>query len=83
MSEGIKTLARVEMEYILERYAANNFNKTQTALDLGISLKTLYNKLHSYDVLGLTDETVRTTIRHMNLATVCKVHFDNPSGDQS
>ncbi len=37
------------MEYILQVYAKNNYNKQVTAAELGISLKTLYNKLHKYE----------------------------------
>ena len=44
-----KSLADVEMEYILQVYAKNNMNKQATATELGISLKTLYNKLHKYE----------------------------------
>jgi DNA-binding NtrC family response regulator len=46
---GTKTLSDVEMEYILQVYAKNNLNKQSTAAELGISLKTLYNKLHKYE----------------------------------
>jgi DNA-binding NtrC family response regulator len=46
---GGKSLADVEMEYILQVYAKNNMNKQATASELGISLKTLYNKLHKYE----------------------------------
>lgn len=46
---GTKTLSDVEMEYILSIYAKNNYNKQVTATELGISLKTLYNKLHKYE----------------------------------
>ncbi|MGL4421913.1 MAG: sigma 54-interacting transcriptional regulator, partial [Gemmataceae bacterium] len=46
---GGKSLADVEMEYILTIYAKNGGNKQQTATELGISLKTLYNKLHKYE----------------------------------
>jgi DNA-binding NtrC family response regulator len=44
-----KTLSDVEMDYILQVYAKNGQNKQQTAAELGISLKTLYNKLHKYE----------------------------------
>ncbi len=44
-----KTLEDVEMEYILQVYAKNGQNKQSTATELGISLKTLYNKLHKYE----------------------------------
>lgn len=46
---GVKSLADVEMEYILQVYAKNNLNKQATSTELGISLKTLYNKLHKYE----------------------------------
>ena len=46
---GTKTLADIEMEYILQVYAKNNHNKQATSGELGISLKTLYNKLHKYE----------------------------------
>jgi DNA-binding NtrC family response regulator len=46
---GTKTLADIEMEYILQVYAKNNYNKQVTAAELGVSLKTLYNKLHKYE----------------------------------
>ena len=44
-----KTLADIEMDYILQVYAKNGQNKQATAAELGISLKTLYNKLHKYE----------------------------------
>ena len=44
-----KTLSDVEMDYILQVYAKNQQNKQVTATELGISLKTLYNKLHKYE----------------------------------
>ena len=46
---GTKTLSDVEMDYILQIYGKNNGNKQATAAELGISLKTLYNKLHKYE----------------------------------
>ena len=46
---GTKTLADIEMEYILQVYAKHNYNKQKTSDELGISLKTLYNKLHKYE----------------------------------
>lgn len=49
LASGTKTLSDVEMEYILQVYAKNNQNKQVTAAELGISLKTLYNKLHKYE----------------------------------
>jgi DNA-binding NtrC family response regulator len=37
------------MGYILQVYAKNNHNKQATSAELGISLKTLYSKLHRYE----------------------------------
>ncbi|NCX94674.1 MAG: hypothetical protein EBX40_08360 [Gammaproteobacteria bacterium] len=47
----IMTLAELEKHHI--EYALLTFggNKTQAAKALGISLKTLYNKLHSYGMM--------------------------------
>ncbi len=46
---GSRTLADVEMEHILRVLEKNNFNKPVTAKELGISLKTLYNKLNKWE----------------------------------
>jgi DNA-binding NtrC family response regulator len=48
-ANGTKTLEDVEMDYILQVYAKNGGNKQATATELGISLKTLYNKLHKFE----------------------------------
>ena len=39
----------VELKEIVERLERNGGNKAKTAEELGISLKTLYNKLHQMD----------------------------------
>ena len=44
-----KTLHDIEMEHILRVYEKNNRNKQVTAAELGISLKTLYNKLNRWE----------------------------------
>lgn len=49
MSAG-KSLREVEMEMIYATLEQFNGNKTAAAQQLGISLKTLYNKLNSYTV---------------------------------
>ena len=46
---GTKTLRDLEMEHILKTLEKNNRNKPVTAQELGISLKTLYNKLNAYE----------------------------------
>jgi transcriptional regulator with PAS, ATPase and Fis domain len=44
-------LEDVEKNHILRALAYNHGNKTKTAQGLGITIKTLYNKLHRYGVL--------------------------------
>jgi DNA-binding NtrC family response regulator len=44
-------LDEVEKNHILRTLAYNHGNKTKTAQSLGITIKTLYNKLHRYGVL--------------------------------
>jgi DNA-binding NtrC family response regulator len=46
---GSRTLHDVEMEHILRVLEKNNRNKPMTAAELGISLKTLYNKLNRWE----------------------------------
>jgi DNA-binding NtrC family response regulator len=48
-TSGPRSLADVEMEFILQVYQKHAGNKQRTAEELGISLKTLYNKLHKYE----------------------------------
>jgi len=43
-----KTLAEVERDYILQAMRSLGNNKAEVARALGISIKTLYNKLHEY-----------------------------------
>jgi len=43
---GVPTLRDIEMEHILTVLEKHNGNKPAAARELGISLKTLYNKLH-------------------------------------
>ena len=44
-------LEEVEKNHILRTLAYNHGNKTKTAQSLGITIKTLYNKLHRYGVI--------------------------------
>lgn len=44
----MKTIAQVEQELITERLEEFKGNKTKAAQSLGITIKTLYNKLHAY-----------------------------------
>jgi|WetSurMetagenome_2_1015567.scaffolds.fasta_scaffold1528039_1 DNA-binding NtrC family response regulator len=54
----MKTLQEIEKEVILERLAAFNGNKTKTAQSLGVTLKTIYNKLEVYAKEGQPKEIV-------------------------
>jgi DNA-binding NtrC family response regulator len=45
-TERPKTLREIEMEVILQTLEKNSGDKPRTALELGIALKTLYNKLN-------------------------------------
>jgi DNA-binding NtrC family response regulator len=44
-----RTLSEIEMEHILRVLEKNNGHKVSTAQELGISLKTLYNKLNKHE----------------------------------
>jgi len=48
------SLDDVEKSHILRALAFNQGNKTKTAQSLGITIKTLYNKLHRYGILPPT-----------------------------
>lgn len=45
------SLEEVEKNHILRTLAYNHGNKTKTAQNLGITIKTLYNKLHRYGII--------------------------------
>jgi DNA-binding NtrC family response regulator len=47
------TLAQLEEMYLVEVMEMNEGNKTKVAKELGITVKTLYNKLHQ---LGLFEQ---------------------------
>jgi transcriptional regulator with GAF, ATPase, and Fis domain len=50
-------LEDVEKNHILRTLAYNHGNKTKTAQSLGITIKTLYNKLHRYGILKPQDRS--------------------------
>ncbi len=52
---SLVTLAELEREHIEKAISLFKGNKTQVAKVLGISLKTLYNKLHSYGLMDKAD----------------------------
>lgn len=45
-----KSLEEVEKAYIIHALDVLNGNKMKAAKALGITIKTLYNKLHQYDL---------------------------------
>ncbi len=47
---GSRSLEEIEKEAILKTLAATRGNKSETARRLGITRKTLHNKLKSYDL---------------------------------
>lgn len=51
------TIEYVEKSAILQAYRHFRSNQTATASALGISVKTLYNKLNQYGLKGLSDES--------------------------
>jgi two-component system response regulator HydG len=53
----------VEKNHILRALAYHHGNKTKTAQSLGITIKTLYNKLHRYGILNSSP-----SVEHMELA---------------
>ena len=47
------TVEEVECELILRTLAYHNWNRTRAAKALGISLRTMRNKIHVYQALGI------------------------------
>lgn len=47
---NIKTLEQLEIEHIEKVLALLDNNKAKAAEALGVTTKTLYNKLHAYDL---------------------------------
>ncbi|MFQ6757151.1 MAG: sigma-54-dependent Fis family transcriptional regulator [Deltaproteobacteria bacterium] len=55
MEIGTQTLREVERQMILQALQANDNNRTHAAEILGISVRTLRNKLHEYRSQGIID----------------------------
>ncbi|MGH7198954.1 MAG: helix-turn-helix domain-containing protein, partial [Planctomycetaceae bacterium] len=53
LANGPKTLRQIEMEVIYHVLRKHEGDKPTTAGELGIALKTLYNKLNQYEAQGL------------------------------
>lgn len=49
--EDLVTLEDIEKWHIKKILNQNNFDRTKTAIQLGISIKTLYNKIKAYNLL--------------------------------
>lgn len=67
----IKTLAEVEKEHILAVYEQLGQDKVRVARALGVCLKTLYNKLHSYGVIGPNYHRPSTLFVEVKLPDCC------------
>jgi transcriptional regulator with GAF, ATPase, and Fis domain len=57
------TLDDLERNHILQMLAYQHGNKTKTAKVLGITIKTLYNKLHRYGLLE-SDNSAEKAVQH-------------------
>ncbi len=55
MDVGMQTLREVERQMILQALQANDNNRTHAAEILGISVRTLRNKLHEYRSQGMIE----------------------------
>lgn len=60
------SLDEVEKNHILRTLAYNHGNKTKTATSLGITIKTLYNKLHRYGILQSNASSDNSAEAHLN-----------------
>lgn len=58
------TLEDLERNHILQMLAYQHGNKTKTAKVLGITIKTLYNKLHRYGLIDGAQETGEVQKQH-------------------
>jgi len=54
--DQITSLEQVEKDHILRAIEICDGNRTQAARQLGISIRTLRNKLHEYGMSGKEDE---------------------------
>ncbi len=52
-----RSLAEIEREHILDTLTRNNGHKPAAAEELGVSLRTLYNKIATYEQQGYLPET--------------------------
>lgn len=58
------TLDEVEKNHILRTLTFQGGNKTKTAQSLGITIKTLYNKLHRYGILQTQSDDSDSDLAH-------------------
>lgn len=59
----MSTLAEIEKDYILDVLKVVDGNKTKAAKILGITIKTLYNKLHEYGLMPKKEVEERPMLR--------------------
>lgn len=69
-----KTIKQREKEAITEALSLTSGNKTRAAGLLGVSIKTLYNKLHEY---GMNEDLIRKTQSRVENDVKPDVNSDN------
>lgn len=68
--ESLMTLAQMEKVYIEKALLAHGNNKLLAARSLGVSLKTLYNKLHEFGLFETYQKKVLTKVEETS-AEIC------------
>ncbi len=71
-------LEEVEKNHILQTLAYSHGNKTKTAQSLGITIKTLYNKLHRYGILKSPEEAATGSMPGLTTSSRSAVDAEAP-----
>lgn len=64
----MKTLDEVEKEQVLKALVVFGNNKSRAAAALGVTVKTLYNKLHKWGLMGSTLAEIKVMYEGMKAA---------------
>lgn len=68
----VMTLAEVEKAHILSVLTIVGGNKVKAAEALGVSVKTIYNKLHEYGLITASEKTAAVPTKNKKTADVLK-----------